>query len=190
MKIIKYDDLVTKELLKNTFDHSEYTGFLEDYRVLSCLMKIHNPKSVFEIGTNIGNGVNVIKTAIPETIMYSLDLDYETMRQNSKQYPLEVTGADRVGSATKLKYTQLRGDSMKFDYSKYQCEAYFIDGEHDYEHPLHETTEVLKNNPKLIVWHDADMIPVEAAILKAFKGNKDYKLFRVENTRIAYAVRK
>lgn len=185
----QYTDIVTEELLENTLDHNAYTGFLEDYRVLSCLLKIYNPKKVFEIGTNVGSGVNVIKTALPESTVFSLDLDYETMRLNSKQYPLESTGEDRVGSASKFDFVQLRGDSMKFPYQNFPCDAYFVDGEHDKAHPLHETKEIIKLKPKLIVWHDADMPPVYEAIVEAFIGDKDYSLYRVEHTRIAYAIR-
>jgi hypothetical protein len=79
---------------------------------------------------------------------------------------------------------------MEFNYSEYPCEAYFIDGEHDYSHPTHETTEILKNSPKLIVWHDSDMETVYNAIVDAFKGVDNYDLYRVIDTRIAFAVRK
>lgn len=190
MKHIPYNEVVTEELLKGNLDHNEYDGFLQDYRTLHCLLRKYQPKSVFEIGTNIGSGVNVIATALPEAKIYSLDLDYETMRKNSKQYPLEANGGDRVGSAARFPYRQLRGDSLKFDYSKYQCEAYFIDGEHDYKHPRHETFEIMKFNPKLIIWHDADMQEVHNAIIDSFMWNGTYILYRVENTRIAYAVLK
>lgn len=185
-----YNDIVTPELLIGTLDHNPHTGFLEDYRVLSCLLKIHKPKTLFEVGTNVGGGINVMKAALPSLDVFSLDLDYETMRLNSKQYPIGANGEDRVGMNAKVPYTQLRGDSMNFDYSAYPCEAYFIDGEHDYEHPFTETKEILKNNPKLIIWHDSDIEPVYNAIIDAFKGNKKYDLYRVTDTRIAYALRK
>ena len=190
-----YRSLVTEELLKNTLDHNAHTGFLEDYRVLSCLLKIYNPKSIFECGTNIGSGINVIKTALPEIEVFSLDLDYETMKLNSKQYPIGPNGEDRVGSATMFPYTQLRGDSLTFDYSKYPCEAYFIDGEHDYEHPYHETIEIAKLQPNIIIWHDSDIPEVWDAIndglkeVEYWRPEIQYKLYRVEDTRIAYALK-
>ena len=97
---------------------------------------------------------------------------------------------DSVGHRCNLPFTQLRGDSMKFDYSKYPCEAYFIDGEHDYDHPHHETKEALKQNPKIIIFHDSDIKEVYEAIIHAFDGDKKYQLYRIEDTRIAYAVLK
>jgi len=191
MILQKYNDIVTDELLVGTLDHNPHTGFLQDYRVLSCLLKIYQPKSMFEVGTNTGNGINVMKTALPELDVYSLDLDYATMRLNSKQYPIGPDGTDKVGINAKGKYTQLRGDSLKFDYSKYPCEAYYIDGEHDELHATHESLAAFKLNPKIIIWHDSDMPAVMEGIQTAFKKHsKNYELYRVIDTRIAYAIRK
>ena len=109
------------------------------------------------------------------------------------QHPINEGKGDKVGSRCDLPFTLLRGDSLKFDYAAHPAEAYFIDGEHDYEHPYHETTQALKNNPKLIIWHDSDMEPVYNAIIDAFNRErklKQYDLFRVTDTRIAYALRK
>ena len=80
---------------------------------------------------------------------------------------------------------------MKFNYAQYPCEAYFVDGEHDYEHPFHEITEALKNTPKIIIAHDCDVPEVWDAFTKAVKLNgENYELFRVTDTSIAYATRK
>ena len=186
----KFTDIYTAELANGAIIHDAYIGFKEDYLILHCLLRKYKPLSVWETGTNIGSGLNVICNALPEADVYSLDLDYETMRLNSKQYPLDSDGTDRVGTAAKFPYTQLRGDSMKFDYSKYPCEGYWIDGEHDFEHPFHETKEVLKLNPKIIIWHDSNIPEVYKAIVDAFKRNTHYDLYRVTDTRIAYALKK
>ncbi len=189
----KYSDIVTDELMQGAYLHDSYIGFLEDYGVLNCLLRIHKPKSVFEIGTNIAEGVNVIKTALPEAEVYSLDLPYEDMRLNSKQYPIGIGGEDRVGSATKLPYTQLRGDSQTFDYSAYPCEAYWCDAEHITPNVKHETIEMLKQRPKLIVYHDCDSADVWAGIITGISDILPiaigYKLYRVVDTRIGYLLR-
>lgn len=190
MELLKHTDIVTPELLEGGLDHDAHDGFLEDYRTLTALLRIHKPKTIFEIGTNVGSGVNVMHAALPDAKIYSLDLDYETMRQNSKQYPLEDDGADRVGSAATCEYTQLRGDSMTFDYSKYPCEAYYVDGEHTEKNAYHETMQVLAQAPKIIIYHDADMEGVWAGIVKAHETTDKYWLYRVEDTRIAYLLRK
>lgn len=187
----KYKDIVTPELLVGTLDHNVHTGFLEDYRVISALLKIHKPKSLFEVGTNVGGGINVMKTALPSLEIFSLDLDYDTMKLNSKQYPIGENGEDRVGSNARVPFTQLRGDSLKFDYSKYPTEACYVDGEHDFDHPFHEIKELLKNKPKIIIAHDCDMPEVWDAFVKAVEiSGKDYELFRVVDTRIGYCVLK
>lgn len=192
-----YNDIVSPELLVGTLDHNVHTGFLQDYRALSCLLKIYQPSSIFEVGTNVGGGINVMAAALPSAKIYSLDLDYETMKLNSLQYPIGTNGEDRVGSAAKVPYTQLRGDSMTFDYSKYPCEGYFIDGEHDRIHASKETFEVLNCQPKIIIFHDSDMPEVMAGILDGFEKysfekldfQAVYKLFRVDDTRIAYLLK-
>lgn len=184
----KFKDICTEELMKGALIHDAHTGFKEDYLVLHCLLRKYKPKSIFEVGTNTGSGVNVMATALPEAKIYSLDLDYDTMMRNSKQYPVDAKGNDRVGSAVRFPYTQLRGDSLTFDYSKYPCEAAFIDGEHDYPHPYHEAKYMIKNHTRLIIFHDADIPEVNKAIIDAFLWPAVYDVYRVIDTRIAYAI--
>ena len=76
---------------------------------------------------------------------------------------------------------------MEFDFSQYPCEGYFIDGEHDYKHVFRESTEVLKNKPEIIIYHDADMEEVWRAIKDLNKSG--YKLYRVKDTRIAFLIK-
>ncbi len=151
---------------------------------------MYNPRTLFEIGTNMGTGTKIIKNALePEATVFSLDLPTELAHVSLQQSVNGSTG-DSVGHKCDLPFVQLRGDSMTFDYSKFPCEAYFIDGAHDYKHPYHETKEVLKFEPKLIIWHDADIEAVELAITDAFKLVDNYSLWRITDTRIAYAIKK
>jgi hypothetical protein len=194
MKTIKFEDIYDQKIAEDAIIHDGYIGFREDYLTLHCLLRKYNPKSLLEIGTHRGIGMNIICNALPKSDVYSLDLPYEN-KDYSEQYPSTTIdekkvdeGVDLIGCLAEYPYTQLRGDSMTFDFSKYPCEAYWIDAEHDYDHPFHETTEVLKTNPKMIIWHDSDMEPVLNAINDSMKG-QPYELFRVVDTRIAYAVR-
>lgn len=183
MQEVTFKDIYTEEYAKDAILNEEFPGFKEDYLVLHCLLKSFSPTSLFEIGCNMGTGTKIIKNALgPESNVYSLDLPEEEAHISLK--------GNNVGHKCDLPFVLFRTDSMAFDYSKYPCEAYFIDGEHDYEHPHHETKEVLKLNPKLIIWHDADMEPVYNAIVDSFKKNKKYDLYRVTDTRIAFAVHK
>ena len=183
----KYADIVTPELLKGAIENNEFEGFRQDYHVLVCLLKIHKPKTFLEIGTNMGRGTKIIKNALGrESTVYSLDLPTE-LAHNSLQHPINEGHGDKVGELCNLPFTQLRGDSMTFDFSAYPCEAYFVDGEHDFDHPFRESIKVAELRPKLIVWHDADIECVYQAITEAMTNNP-YTLFRVIDTRIAYAV--
>lgn len=194
MKYQTFKDIYTDELAQGAYIHDAYIGFKEDYLILHCLLRIHNPKSVYEIGSNIGEGIKVMRAALPNAKIYSLDLDYETMKQNSKQYPIGADGEDRVGSAARhIDYTQLRGDSLTFDYKKYPCQAYFCDGEHDTLHAKQETILMLSCKPNIIIYHDSDMPEVMDGILQGLAihtENSNYELYRVTDTRIAYLLRK
>jgi hypothetical protein len=195
-----YADICTPELLAGVVENNLYHGFREDYHVLWCLLKKYQPASVFEIGTNMGTGTNIICHALPQAKVYSLDLPTE-LAHVSLQHPISEGKGDAVGSKCKLPFTQLRGDSMEFDYSSYPCEAYFIDGEHDYVHPYEETMAASELLPEIIIWHDSDIPDVYAAITDAIvltnailvdfiNNDVQYDLYRVTDTRIAYAVKK
>ena len=167
--------------------NTEYKGFKEDYLILHCLLKIHNPKSVFEIGTNMGRGTEIICNALPNATVYSLDLPTE-LAHISLQHPINEGKGDKVGVLCKRPFTQLRGDSMTFDFTQYPCEAYWIDAEHTEANVIHETKQAVKCGAKLICYHDADIPEVMAGIVAGL--GKGYELYRVTDTRIAYALKK
>lgn len=184
-----YKDIVTPELLKGAIENNEFHGFREDYHVLHCLLKLHKPKTFLEVGTNMGRGTKIIKNALGTgSDVYSLDLPTE-LAHVSLQHPINEGHGDRVGHLCDLPFTQLRGDSMAFDFSQYPCEGYFIDGEHDFEHPFRESNEIFKLLPKIVIWHDSDIPEVWQAIEMSVKLSDNYNLCRVEDTRIAYALR-
>lgn len=182
-----FSDIVTPELSVGAILNEEYHGFREDYLLLHVLLRKYNPKSVFEIGTNMGTGTNIICNAVPDAQVYSLDLPTE-LAHISLQHPISEGKGDRVGERCKRPFKQLRGDSMHFGFKDYPAEAYFIDGEHETANVSHETKQAVKCKAKLIIWHDADIPAVMAGILEGL--SKGYELYRVEGTRIAYAVKK
>lgn len=186
-----YSDIITEELLVGNIDNNEFNGFIYDYRVLHCLIRKYQPLSLFEIGTNMGTGTNIICNAGKNWLMkvYSLDLPTE-LAHISLQHPISEGKGDRVGSACTFPYIQLRGDSMTFDFSQYPCDGWWIDAEHTYKNVNHETIQVLKHNPKLVAFHDTDISEVMQGIIDAIKGNDNYQLYRVTDTRISYLLRK
>lgn len=161
--------------------------FKKDYFVLHCLIDEYKPKTFLEVGTHIGEGTNIICNANKDMKVYSLDLPY-ALSNMSKQSPVSSGKGETVGKMCKFPYTQLWGDSMVFPYPV--CEGWFIDGEHDYKHPRHETKAAIEQEAELIIWHDADIQEVYDAITDCFVWNKDYELFRVTGTAIAFALRK
>lgn len=183
-----FADIYTHKLAKGAIINDEYHGFKEDYLILHCLLRKYQPKSVWECGCNMGVGTKIICNAVPEAKVYSFDLPTE-LAHISLQHPISEGKGDSVGHLCNLPFTLIRGDSLTFDFSEYPCEAYFIDGEHDFVHPLYESLEILKLNPALVIYHDADIKDVNKAIVLAFRNRTGYQLFRVTDTRIAYAVR-
>jgi len=184
---ISYKDIITPQLLQGAIENNEMHGFRQDFHILHCLIKIHQPKTFLEIGTNVGRGISIISNAGQSFNIkcYSLDLPPE-LSHYSLQYP-----GNSIGSLCKLPFIQLLANSLEFDYSSiYPMEGFFIDGEHDFLHANYESKEAIKSQAKLIIWHDADMPPVMSAILDAFDNNTDYDLYRVIDTRMAYALRK
>ncbi len=193
---MKSTDIITLELEKGAIYNDEYVGFHHDYLVLHCLLRKYKPRKFLEIGTNCGVGTQIIKNALGDnSLVYSLDLPTE-LAHISLQHPINEGKGDRVGSKCTLPYIQLRGDSMKFDYWTIgNIDGAFIDGEHDYEHPYHETMKIVELQPNIIIWHDSDIPEVWDAINDGLKDAEfwnpkfQYKLYRVEDTRIAYALK-
>jgi hypothetical protein len=182
-----FADIYNHQIGIDAIINNEFTGFKEDYLILHCLLKMHNPKSVFEIGTNMGRGTEIICNAVPNATVYSLDLPTE-LAHISLQHPINEGHGDKVGSLCKRPFKQLRGDSMTFDFAQYPCEAYYFDGEHTEANVLHETKQAVKCVAKLICYHDSDIPEVMAGIVAGL--GKGYELYRVTDTRIAYAILK
>jgi hypothetical protein len=186
-----YNDIVTPELLEGAIENNAHPGFLQDYHVLHCLLRKYQPKRFFEIGCNMGDGTKIIKNALGvDSQVFSLDLPTE-LAHVSLQHPISEGKGDSVGHRCNLPFTLVRGDSMTYDYAQhYPIDGWFCDGEHNYDNPLHESKEMIKSGAGLIVWHDSDIAEVYKGITDAFEGNQDYELYRVQDTRIAYALRK
>lgn len=178
-----FQQIVTPELAQGAIINNRHPGFKEDYQVIHCLMRKYKPATLFEIGTNTGFGTKIIKNAIGEGTVFSMDLPVDEFRK-LQSYP------DRPGLECDVPYVQLYGDSLTFKFERYPAEAYFVDGAHDYKHVFREATEIIKLSPRLIIFHDADIPEVALAIADAFDlTGQHYATIRVTGTRIVYAVR-
>ena len=182
-----YEAIVTPELSAGAILNEGFPGFREDYLLLHCLMRREQPKRVMEIGTNIGNGTKIIKNAVPDAEVFSLDLPPD---QVHKSLIRAGDGGSRVGSACRgLDYTQLHGNSLTFDFTPYApLDAWFIDGDHVYENVLLESKQAEATGAHLIVWHDCDIKGVWRGVTEVMQDS-GFTLHRVSTTRIGFALR-
>jgi hypothetical protein len=203
MHKILSNQIITKDLAQGAILNEEYHGFKEDYLVLHCLIRKAKPRTLFEVGTNMGTGTNIICNANPNMKVFSLDLPYE-LADVSLQSPVSEGKGMNTGRNCKREFTQVWGDSRVYDYAQhYPIEAWYIDGEHVYDNVCIETTAAIMSDPKIIIWHDTDMKEVMDAITHTFSGStrggkwdelarkaSNYQLYRVEDTRISFAINK
>lgn len=185
-------EIIFTDTCKGAIINAEYDGFIEDYLTLHCLLKRHSPSKFLEIGTNEGRGTEIICNALYHVnpMVYTLDLP-EILSDRSLQHPSR--NEKRIGHLCTLPFIQLLADSMEYNYSEIgELDGCFIDGEHDYKHAYHETLQMIKKcKCKLIIWHDANLADVWAALNAALQDcGVQYELFRVMDTRIAYALKK
>ena len=185
----RYEDICKPHLINGAILHTHFP-FVKDYLCIHALIKKYKPKTFLEIGTNIGEGTNIICNANPSMKVYSLDLPYE-LSNLSRQSPISEGKGRTTGSKCAFPFTQLWGNSMAYDYSKHiPIDAFYIDGEHTYGHVIYDTNSAVESGSKLIIWHDANMDCVKDAIIDYFKLNKNYSLFQIKDTRIGYALKK
>ena len=194
---ISYDEIVRPELSRGAVKRRDFPGFREDYLVLHCLIRAHRPERFFEIGTSTGLGTKVICRAIsrrriwPDTRDRVFSLDVPPGTDPAILYPDAEDGHPaKAGKQNPYPYTQIFGDSSSFDPAPYlPLDGWFIDGKHDYEYARSDTLLALKANPALIVWHDFQISGVEEGAAEAMAERPEYEVRRVEDTRIAFAVR-
>lgn len=199
MRDISFNEIVKSPYSDKAYVRNDFPGFREDYLVLHSLIRKYEPNTFMEIGTSTGLGTKVICTAMKirkfrifkmNKRVYSLDVPPGT---NPKIiYPEGEDGhPSEPGKYCNLPYTQLFGNSLNFDFSQYYpIDGWFIDGKHNSEYAKNDTEQALKSNPILIVWHDMQIQGVADAVLEVMNQHNNYDLFRVLDTRIAFAVRK
>ena len=183
---VTFAQVYDRELARDAILNESFPGFKEDYLLLHCLVRKYRPRNFFEIGTCEGEGTLIIKNAIGAGLVYSLELPPHLLQQTDYKFLVQ-----RIGIRCYLPYIQCYGDSMTYNYTQhFPIEGWFIDGQHDYVHAFHESKQAILSNAHLIIWHDSDIPEVFQAIIDAFSENTMYTVFRVQDTRITYALRK
>lgn len=197
MKNVEFNEIVKLPYSINAVIRSDFPGFKEDYLTVHSLIRKYKPKTIMEIGTSSGLGTKVICNAMgikrfgknkKDVKVYSIDVPVGT--DPKIIYPQGEDGHPKEpGVYCKLPFTQIFGNSHDFDFSPYYpIEGWFIDGKHDYKYAKNDTSLALKSNPIIIIWHDADIEEVGKAIIEKMEAHREYDLFRVAGTRIAYAI--
>lgn len=159
--------LSCKEL---TFIHGG-SGIL-DYFFLKKVAKEFRCKTYLEIGTYIGESINILTDTCDR--LYSItapkDAPY-SMREWCKQKRMPDY-SDRLLDCSRIKV--FYGDSKQFDFSQFnnEIDLFFVDGDHSYNGVYQDTSNIMriKKENSIVVWHD-------------FKAGTDY------NTDVVYAVR-
>lgn len=176
--------VLSSELKAGAITRNDWPGFYEDFLVIHALIRKYKPANLFEIGTCLGTGTLIIKNAIGNPTVYSLDLPPNVQ----KEY--HFLNERTTGSSCYLPYVQLFGDSLTYNYSQhYPIDSWFIDGQHDYQHVYHESLQAIQSGARLIIWHDTDLPEVLSGLMDAFLSTECYDIYRVEDTRVTYAVK-
>jgi len=200
----KFAEIVTPELAGDAIINDEFPGFREDYLVLHSLIRVHlrdtfplRSVRFLEIGTNVGTGTNIIYNALIrrgcrkcgkkkryEPTVFTMDLPLQDAHV-SLQHP-----GNRTGNRIKFDVKQIYANSLEFDYKTiYPLDGAWIDAEHTYDNVLHESRAMQEAGCHLIAWHDTDIDEVFNAVKDAINEDR-YNIYRVEDTRITYAIKK
>ena len=174
---------------------------------LAALVKRHQPRQIFEIGTFRGvTAMTMAANAPAESVLYTLDLPPEMgaaeianehYAQNSKSGFHKLAEANAPRDVGRLLSThkgpgrieQLFGDSTKFDFSRFEnaIDLFFVDGCHTYPNALADTRTAWRCLRKggVIVWHDYPWPEVQRAVADAHVGD----VTAVADTNLAYATK-
>ena len=127
-----------------------------DYAFLKVLVKKYNCKTYLEIGTYIGESINILtdccdrlySVTAPMQAVYSMDswCEYLNLPNHSEKL------------AYSEKITHFYGDSKLFDFSQIddEIDLYFIDGDHSYNGVYADTKNIFESKKEnaIVVWHD------------------------------------
>lgn len=134
--------------------------------VLNTLVKLAKTKTIFEIGTFDGRTtLNLAANTDDTAKVYTLDLPREEFNRVKDNPKSDRRFIGKAGEHLKFyntpeakKIIELKGDSLKFDFSPYYglMDFVFIDGGHTYDFVSNDTTNALKmiSRDGIIAWHD------------------------------------
>jgi len=192
----------TARRLRITLLHLDGLGLygpIQELAYLALLAQSAQARAIFEIGTFCGRtALNFAMNTPPDALIYTLDLTEEEragMIAQANPYDAELirkckTGMEFHGAEEEKKIRQLRGDSMRFDFTPYhgKMDLVFVDACHHYPAVMSDTANALKmvKPGGLVIWHDfanlGDYHDVTRAVLDSLPGDQ---IFQIEDSQLA-----
>ena len=181
-------------------EHHNGNVSLEELRCIAKIVRFHQPKTIFEIGTFDGRTTMNMAINAKESELFTLDLpqkeSYRTKFRIKKGdltfIDKEVSGKRFIGTEFESRITQIYADSAQFDYEPYnnKIDLVFIDGSHTYEYVISDTKKalkLLKNGKGVIIWHDYGWREVVTALNEFYLDDTSFAdLKNIGDTSLAY----
>lgn len=128
-----------------------------DYMFLKSVAEVFQCKRYLEIGSYIGESINILTDCCEELYSITAPLDSEfSMRHFCERNGIPDYSGRLIKSP---KIVQYFADSKLFDYSQLPegIDLFFIDGGHSYENVYSDTRNIfsIKGPDSIVIWHDA-----------------------------------
>lgn len=171
---IYFPDITLAELFPDGISGLSFRNFegqdgnvsLVELLILCALVKKYAPKTLFEFGTFDGRTtLHLALNAPQDARIFTLDLPDDRVVEARKNPDGDVKFAGKVVVGCRYKnmsqaerITELKGDSLSFDFSPYahSVDFVFIDGAHSFPYVVSDTNHALAMlaSGGMLLWHD------------------------------------
>ncbi len=128
-----------------------------DYAFLMAVAKVFECKTYLEIGTYIGESINILTNQCDRLISVTAKPGSKYSMRDWCRKSDVPDYSERLAYSSKIEHNYT--DSKLFDFESVgdSVDLYFIDGDHSYEGVKADTSNVFKYRRKdsIVVWHDA-----------------------------------
>ena len=128
-----------------------------DYMFIKKVAELFHCKEYLEIGTYIGESINILTDCCEKLYSITAPLDSEFSMRNFCKWNGIPDYSERLTKSPKI--THYYADSKAFDFSQLsrEIDLFFIDGDHSYEGVYSDTKNIfsIKKEDAIVIWHDA-----------------------------------